>query len=45
MNKQFFIFHRWLGHRQPRSCRLGSYRASRDKAAGDRRIGSVVNRL
>jgi len=31
--------YRRLGHRQSRPCRLGSYRASRDKAAGDRRIG------
>jgi len=24
MNKQFFIFYRWLGHRQPRPCRLAA---------------------
>ncbi len=37
--------YRWLGHWQPGPCRLGSYRDPRDKTAGDRRIGSVVDRL
>ena len=40
-----FHFHRWLGHRQPRSCRLGSHRYPRNQTPRDRRIGPVVNRL
>src|SRR5271157_1374019 len=43
--QEFPHLHRWFGHRQPRPCRLGSYRDPRDKAAGDHWIGSVVNHL
>jgi len=45
MNKQFFIFTDGSAIGNPGPAGLGSYRAPRDKAAGDRRISSVVNRL